>query len=228
MAGGKFKSLSVTLDVYEKLKKIAEKRGFATLADTIAYLVTLEEVYSNLERTLTDILVKLEKFLTNTSVRAEEGLTNTSVRTSGSLTDISVRTSSGLTDTSVRQQSTTEEAGRGKSAWSILEKQKVDCISSMKKVVDREAVIGKLRRLGAVIVSTDEDVCAVLPEFWFEFKRKLNSIKTADDQEVLSRLKDERMKKLFTMLRKSGGLYLDSKTKEWVFDYSFIEEPSPS
>jgi len=215
MARGKFKSLSVTLDVYEKLRKIAEKRGFATLADTIAYLATLEEVYSSLERTLTDILVKLEKLLTNTSAR------------SGDFTDMSVRTSSGLADTSVRQQSTTEETGKGRSAWSILEKQKVDCISSMKKVVDRDAVIGKLRRLGAVIVSTDEDVCAVLPEFWFEFKRKLNSIKTTDDQEVLSRLRDERMKKLFTMLRKSGGLYLDSKTREWVFDYSFIEEPSP-
>jgi len=43
MAGGRFKSLSVSDKVYEKLKEIAERRGFATLADTIAYLVTLEE-----------------------------------------------------------------------------------------------------------------------------------------------------------------------------------------
>jgi len=43
MAGGRFRSLSVSDKVYEKLKEIAERRGFATLADTIAYLVTLEE-----------------------------------------------------------------------------------------------------------------------------------------------------------------------------------------
>jgi hypothetical protein len=33
------------------------------------------------------------------------------------------------------------------------------------------------------------------------------------------------MKKLFQLLRKAGALYLDNKTREWVFDYSFVEEP---
>jgi hypothetical protein len=43
---------------------------------------------------------------------------------------------------------------------------------------------------------------------------------------VLSRLEDDRMRRLFTMLRDAGALYLDNRTREWVYDYSFIEEPS--
>jgi hypothetical protein len=44
MARGRFKSLSVSETVYQKLREIAERRGFSTLADTVAYLVTLEEL----------------------------------------------------------------------------------------------------------------------------------------------------------------------------------------
>jgi hypothetical protein len=44
MARGRFRSLSVSETVYNKLKEIAERRGFSTLADTVAYLVSLEEL----------------------------------------------------------------------------------------------------------------------------------------------------------------------------------------
>lgn len=44
MARGKFRSLSVSEAVYSKLREIAERRGFSTLADTVAYLVSLEEL----------------------------------------------------------------------------------------------------------------------------------------------------------------------------------------
>jgi hypothetical protein len=44
MARGRFKSLSVSDTVYNKLREIAERRGFTTLADTVAYLVSLEEL----------------------------------------------------------------------------------------------------------------------------------------------------------------------------------------
>jgi hypothetical protein len=115
----------------------------------------------------------------------------------------------------------------GKTAIEILKSQKVTCISDLARAGKKmpERIIEKVRMLGAVVVRTDEDVCAVYPEFWDLFKKKLNESKTPDDREVLSRLKDEKMKKLFQLLRKAGALYLDAKTKEWVYDYSFIEEP---
>jgi len=47
----------VSETVYNKLKEIAERRGFSTLADTIAYLVSLEE----------EILRRLDSLTSNTS-----------------------------------------------------------------------------------------------------------------------------------------------------------------
>jgi predicted DNA-binding ribbon-helix-helix protein len=47
MARGRFRSLSVSETVYRKLKEIAERRGFSTLADTVAYLVSLEELVAS-------------------------------------------------------------------------------------------------------------------------------------------------------------------------------------
>jgi hypothetical protein len=44
LARGKFRSLSVSDTVYSKLREIADRRGFSTLADTVAYLVSLEEL----------------------------------------------------------------------------------------------------------------------------------------------------------------------------------------
>jgi len=44
LARGRFRSLSVSEAVYNKLREIAERRGFSTLADTVAYLVSLEEL----------------------------------------------------------------------------------------------------------------------------------------------------------------------------------------
>ena len=52
-----FRSISVSETVYNKLKEIAERRGFSTLADTIAYLVSLEE----------EILRRLDSLTSNTS-----------------------------------------------------------------------------------------------------------------------------------------------------------------
>jgi hypothetical protein len=95
----------------------------------------------------------------------------------------------------------------------------------MRTARNPEAIIEKMKSGGAVVVRTEEDVCAVDPEYWDLFKKKLDESKTPDDKEVLSRLKDEKMKKLFQLLRKAGALYLDAKIKEWVYDYSFIEEP---
>ena len=51
-------------------------------------------------------------------------------------------------------------------------------------------------------------------------------MKTPDDKEALSRLRDERFKKIFSLLRKQGAIYLDNKSREWVYDYSFIEASS--
>ena len=120
---------------------------------------------------------------------------------------------------------TVSKSGGKKTAIEVLKEVKVRCISDMRTARNPEAIIERMKVGGAVVIRTDEDVCAVDPEFWDLFGRELEKIKTADDKEVLSKLKDEKMKKLFQLLRKPGALYLDNNKKKWVFDYDFIEEP---
>jgi len=120
---------------------------------------------------------------------------------------------------------TVSKSGGKKTAIEVLREAKVRCVSDMKSAKNPEAVIEKMKASGAVVVRTDEDVCAVDPEYWEKFKRVLGEAKTPNDSEVLSRLRDEKMKRLFQLLRKTGALYLDAKSREWVYDYSFIEEP---
>ena len=120
---------------------------------------------------------------------------------------------------------TVSKSGGKKTAIEVLREAKVRCVSDMKSAKNPEAVIEKMKASGAVVVRTDEDVCAVDPEYWEKFKRVLGEAKTPNDSEVLSRLRDEKMKRLFQLLRKAGALYLDAKSREWVYDYSFIEEP---
>jgi len=128
------------------------------------------------------------------------------------------------TEGNMRSKQHVTRSGK-KSAIEVLREVKVRCVGDMRSARNPEAIIEKMKAGGAVVVRTDEDVCAVDPEYWSLFKKKLNESKTPDDKEVLSRLKDEKMKKLFQLLRKAGALYLDAKSKEWVYDYNFIEEP---
>jgi len=79
MAKGKFKSLSVSETVYNKLKDIATRRGFSTLSDTVAYLVSLEEL----------ILRRLELVTTSSGnlplAEVKQGV-ESNTRTSGNVT----------------------------------------------------------------------------------------------------------------------------------------------
>jgi hypothetical protein len=186
------------LSVREEVKRELEQlREQLGFSSANDVIVFLLTKYRERSEEPTDIVARLEEVVTSAVSKAIKEVLNALHATSG----LSKR-----------------------SAWDILVEQKVTCVSGIKRG-NPERIIKWLRERGAVIIRTDKDVCAVLPEFWREFKRTLNSIKTPNDQDVLSRLRDERMKKLFTMLREPGALYLDSRTREWVFDYSFIEEP---
>ncbi|MCI4438149.1 MAG: hypothetical protein JHC33_15185 [Ignisphaera sp.] len=100
MAKGRFKSISVSETVYNKLKEIATRRGFSTLSDTVAYLVSLEEL----------VLRRLESITTTSgNVTSSSGklpatevnqVVETNTRTSGNITT----TSGNITNTSTAKQ----------------------------------------------------------------------------------------------------------------------------
>jgi hypothetical protein len=201
---GKYVNLSVRREVREELDKLREEVKINDLNDLLILLVRTYREHTN-------TISKFEELLTNAVSKAVretlQPLTNTISKAS--------------TD---RTNSISKSPGGKKTAIEILRETKVRCISDMRSAKNPEAVIERMKTGGAVVVRTDEDVCAVDPDFWDLFKKRLEEVKTADDREVLSRLGDEKMKKLFQLLRKPGALYLDNK-KRWVFDYSFIEEP---
>jgi hypothetical protein len=196
-----YRHLSIKEDVYRRLEEFTKRKGLSTIVDAIVVLLDYADIYSKLE-----YLLQKGVNLPQTGVREDQGNRNTEGNT--------------------RSKQHVTRSGK-KSAIEVLREVKVRCISEMRSARNPEAIIEKMKAGGAVVVRTDEDVCAVDPEYWDLFEKKLNEFKTPDDKEVLSRLKDEKMKKLFQLLRKAGALYLDSTRKpaEWVFDYSFIEEP---
>jgi hypothetical protein len=76
-----------------------------------------------------------------------------------------------------------------------------------------------------VEVNTGEDKVLIKAEKWKEFRDKLAEVKSPDEREVFSVLKEDWEKKLFTLFSKAGVIHFHAKSKSWVFDYSFIEEP---
>jgi hypothetical protein len=227
MPRGRYSNLSVRREVREELDKLREELRINDLSDLLILLVKTYRDYTN-------TVSKLEDTLTNAVSKAVReaisSLTNTVSTTAGGKTPAtsissSMETSSHATKGSMDIHGHVTQGSKRKTAVEVLREVKVRCVSEMRGARNPEAVIDKMKAGGAVIVRTDEDVCAVDPEYWDLFKRRLNEIKTPDDREVLSKLRDEKMKRLFQLLRKPGALYLDNKTREWVYDHSFIEEP---
>ena len=76
-----------------------------------------------------------------------------------------------------------------------------------------------------VEVNTGEDRVLIKAEKWKEFRDKLAEVKSPDEREVFSVLKEDWERKLFTLLSKAGAILFHTKSKEWKYDYNFIEEP---
>jgi len=171
MAKHRFKSLSVSEKVYEKLKEIAERRGFATIADTIAYLVTLDdEVYRRLEQLTITVTTSRGNVTTNSG-------NSTSVR--GNVT-----TNSG-NSTSVRGNVTTNSGNKpSKTAMDILRERKIVIETELSRIRNRDAFFNKLRSEGAVVLETAKGRIAILSEFWQEFREKLASITTNSEDKI--------------------------------------------
>jgi sulfur relay (sulfurtransferase) DsrC/TusE family protein len=95
------------------------------------------------------------------------------------------------------------------------------------EAIKRSALGNKVK---LVEVKTDEDRVLLKAEKWEEFKKKLAEVKSPDEREVFSVLKEDWERKLFTTLSKAGAIYFHAKSKNWELDRSFIEEleESPS
>jgi predicted DNA-binding protein len=120
-------------------------------------------------------------------------------------------------------QATEQSSKSRKTAWDILEEEEIVCVSTMTKARDPHKIIDILKSNGAVILSSENDKCAVHPDTWTSFVEALTKINSPDEREVLSKLKGK-AKQLFKMLRAMGAVHFNSKTKTWIVDTSAVEK----
>jgi hypothetical protein len=110
--------------VYNKLKEIAERRGFSTLADTIAYLVTLEE----------EILRRLDMLTNSISIStANGGRRKTSPDFTSTINN--GRSNDSPKDTSITKTSSTRTFCRDKSEIRNIERY-VKWLKENNKLID--------------------------------------------------------------------------------------------
>jgi hypothetical protein len=110
-----------------------------------------------------------------------------------------------------------------KTAWDVLEEQRIVCVSTMMKARDPHKIIDVLKASGAIVLSSENDRCAVHPDEWMSFVESLAKISSPDEREAVGKLKG-RAKQLFKMLRAVGAVHFDSKTKMWVVDSTVVEK----
>jgi hypothetical protein len=119
-------------------------------------------------------------------------------------------------------QATEQSSKPRKTAWDILEEEEIVCVSTMTKARDPHKIIDILKSNGAVILSSENDRCAVHPDTWTSFIEALTKINSPDEREALGKLKGK-AKQLFKMLRAIGALHFNSKTKTWIVDTTIVE-----
>jgi len=120
-------------------------------------------------------------------------------------------------------QATEQSSKPRKTAWDILEEEEIVCVSAMTKARDPHKIIDILKSNGAIILSSENDKCAVHPDTWTSLVESLAKINSPDEREVLGKLKGK-AKQLFKMLRAVGAVHFDNKTKTWIIDTTVVEK----
>ena len=110
---------------------------------------------------------------------------------------------------------------RRRSAIERLREQGVVFEHEVQWLRDRDAFFERLRREGAIVLELGGERVAVDPEFWENFKEKIEQLPTANDEEIRVLLTDTQYE-LFRRLKEQGLIYFDTTKKAW----RFVEEPT--
>jgi hypothetical protein len=199
-----YRHLSIREEVYEKLEEFTVRKGLSTTADAIVVLLDYADIYSKIE-----YLLQKGVSLPQSGVKETQG---------DSANQSSIATHSRAANNSVKSKQYATK-GSKVTAWDILKRDKITCASSI-KAKNPVRIIESLFEKGAVRIDLGRDVCVVYPEFWWRFWDTLDKLKTPNDEENLKEIKDEKMKWLYTVLRKEGIIVLDSTRKPpvWTFN----------
>jgi hypothetical protein len=226
MAKGKFKSLSVTNPVYDKIKEIATKRGFSTLADTVTYLVTLDDIITttsgnnttntgNVIRKFEDLINAYTSKIDLIMTRLSEVIERLDSLESRIKAESTPPPKTSPTERVVGKSSTTESKTK-KDLCEILESEKVIYESNIAgKIKNLDAYFSKVaEECGAEVIEAKGQRVAVEPNFWNEFKEKLNTLNT-NDESTIKKVLGTKGHKLLKTLWEGGLIYYDSVNSKW-------------
>ncbi|ABM80970.1 hypothetical protein [Hyperthermus butylicus] len=115
-----------------------------------------------------------------------------------------------------RREQTVARQLRRRSAIERLREQGVVFEHEVQWLRDRDAFFERLRREGAIILDVGGERVAVDPEFWENFRDKVEKLPTANDDEV-KLLLTEQQYALFKKLKEAGLIYFDATRRTWKF-----------
>ena len=113
-------------------------------------------------------------------------------------------------------------SAKRKTAIERLKEQGVVFESDVYWLRDRSAFFEKLRREGAIIITAAGERIAVDKQFWIEFIKALEEVKSSDEELIREKLTETQFK-LFEKLRRSGILVFEAKKSSWIIDLDAVE-----
>jgi len=218
--------------IYEELEKRAKAEGFLTVSEYIYSLalralgqqpekegeaqkktqLSLDKIIAVLERRLQDKLNPFTSKVDDLGKRIAdiiERIENLEQK----VADIENQLSSTIRREREKKE---EKVVSKKTAIDILRERKViferDIAS---KIKDRDSFFAKLQRSGAMIIEAKDERIVVESTFWNEFVKKLESIATANEDEI-KKILDPIEYRLFSKLRESAIIVYDATLKKWV------------
>lgn len=215
-----YSNVTIRREVREELEKLREELRVRDFSDILALLVRTYREYtsvtSKLVEHLASISSKVDELLTRVSSIATS---NASISTSGKTPATSNSSIATSVSSSLESKQYATQSSKRITAWDILKRDKITCASSI-KAKNPARIIESLFEKGAVRIDLGRDVCVVYPEFWWRFWDTLDKLKTPNDEENVKEFKDERMKWLYTVLRREGIIVLESTRKPpvWTFN----------
>lgn len=214
--------LKLPRELYHKLEEGAAKQGFSSVSDYIVHIlalhlkpeheasVSIEKLRAKLERIIQDEI--------NKGLAVLESMRKQIVEIYERVDSLEQRVEAieSIVKELESRKAEVPAAKPRKTAIERLKEEKVLFESALPPRIQRDRLFNYLEREGAVVLKLSKERVAVDPEFWQEFKSKLNELRSTDEKEIQRILGDKGFS-LWKTLYSENLIIYDPKPKKWRF-----------
>ena len=218
--GGRELRVRVSEEAYKSLESLAKREGFSSAEDYLVHLVhtiAREKGLEDFER----IKPKIERFIQdeiNKRMTALETIRRQVVEIYEKIESLEERLKA--IEETVKESSKLVERPREapprKTGIERLREEKVVFESRLPARVQRDRLFAYFEREGAVVLKLSKERVAVDPEFWKEFKSKLESLSSPREEDIQQVLGSPGFE-LWKALYADNLIYYDPRSKRWRF-----------